>query len=106
MADLVSISRSPDRSFLMDFGSPPIPITHFSTAKGDFRDISLSGSDRMKNRECVAVSSMFGVGKTRPLPGDCILGSICTKKTTSSWRDSPPPRNTTREAVCQSSGKN
>ncbi|GFW07827.1 hypothetical protein TNCV_3919601 [Trichonephila clavipes] len=25
-ADIVSISRSPDRSFLMDLGSPPIPI--------------------------------------------------------------------------------
>ncbi|GFU32834.1 hypothetical protein TNCV_4154651 [Trichonephila clavipes] len=25
-ADIVSISRSPDRNFLMDLGSPPIPI--------------------------------------------------------------------------------
>ncbi|GFW64599.1 hypothetical protein TNCV_3514211 [Trichonephila clavipes] len=30
-------------------------------AKGDFRDISLLGSDRIKNRECVAIVSMVVV---------------------------------------------
>ncbi|GFX85851.1 hypothetical protein TNCV_2472531 [Trichonephila clavipes] len=39
-ANVVSISKSPDRSFLIDFGSPPIPIIALWITKGDFRAIS------------------------------------------------------------------
>ncbi|GFV70823.1 hypothetical protein TNCV_2818561 [Trichonephila clavipes] len=42
-ANVVSISKSPDRSFLIDFGSPPISIIALWTTKGDFRAISQFG---------------------------------------------------------------
>ncbi|GFX07141.1 uncharacterized protein TNCV_4268931 [Trichonephila clavipes] len=45
---VVSTSRSPDRIFLTDLGSP-IAWRALKIAKGDFLDISLSGNERIKN---------------------------------------------------------
>ncbi|GFW41928.1 hypothetical protein TNCV_6371 [Trichonephila clavipes] len=39
--DVVSINKSPERNFLSDFGSPPIPLRAFCMANGDLRTISL-----------------------------------------------------------------
>ncbi|GFX22718.1 transposable element Tc1 transposase [Trichonephila clavipes] len=60
----------------INFGSPPIPLRAFCMAKGDFRDISLLGNEKISKREVVAMLSMFKLGKTRPLPGYSIFGSI------------------------------
>ncbi|GFX99760.1 hypothetical protein TNCV_257991 [Trichonephila clavipes] len=67
---MVSINKSPERNFFTDFGSPPIPLRAFCIAKGDFRDISLLGIDRIKNRECVAIVSMAVVERRRRIPFD------------------------------------
>ncbi|GFW63091.1 hypothetical protein TNCV_4454391 [Trichonephila clavipes] len=88
----------------MDFGSPPIPVTAFCTAKGDFRDISLLGREKTKNRECVAISSLI-MDKTWPLAGHSCIESISAKNNFV-LAFLHPPRSPTREAVCQSSGKN
>ncbi|GFY33339.1 hypothetical protein TNCV_1897911 [Trichonephila clavipes] len=79
-ANVVSISKSPDQSFLTDFGSPPIPIIALWTTKGDFRDISLFAKDKTKKREHLATLSMCRLGNTRPLPGHISIGSINTRK--------------------------
>ncbi|GFY30469.1 hypothetical protein TNCV_3522321 [Trichonephila clavipes] len=63
-ADVVSISKSPDRSFLIDFGSPPIPIIALWTTKGDFRAISLFGNDKIKKREHLAALSLNRLGNS------------------------------------------
>ncbi|GFV63775.1 hypothetical protein TNCV_3240861 [Trichonephila clavipes] len=95
-ADRVSIDKSPERNFLTDFGSPPIPSRSFYMAKGDFRNISLQGNDKIKSREREAILSKFILGSTRPLPGHSItlpghsiIGSVGANST-SSWRASTP----------------
>ncbi|GFV36866.1 hypothetical protein TNCV_3124071 [Trichonephila clavipes] len=85
IADTVSINKSPERNFFTDFQSPLIPLRPFYMAKGDFSDISLFGKDKVKNRQYVAIVLMVVVGKTRPLPGHCKLGSISVIQT-SFWR--------------------
>ncbi|GFX45780.1 uncharacterized protein TNCV_934191 [Trichonephila clavipes] len=79
-ADVVSISKSPDRSFIIDFGSPPIPIIALWTANEDFRDISLFGKNKIKRREHLATLLMYRLGNTRPLPWHSSIGSIYTRK--------------------------
>ncbi|GFV62517.1 hypothetical protein TNCV_3866981 [Trichonephila clavipes] len=44
--------------FLIDLGSPPIPIIALWTTKGDFRAISLFGNDKIKKREHLATLSI------------------------------------------------
>ncbi|GFW36831.1 hypothetical protein TNCV_4348721 [Trichonephila clavipes] len=64
-----------------------MPLMVFCMANGDFLDISLLDNDKMRNRECEAISSTIGLGKTRPLLGQCKLRSISAIQT-SSWRAS------------------
>ncbi|GFW77618.1 hypothetical protein TNCV_2801831, partial [Trichonephila clavipes] len=51
-SDMVSISRSPERSRFTDFGSPTIPMSVLWIAKGDIFDMVLFGSEINKNRVC------------------------------------------------------
>ncbi|GFU83042.1 hypothetical protein TNCV_65131 [Trichonephila clavipes] len=44
--------------FLIDFGSPPIPIIALWTTKGDFRAISQFGNDKIKKLEHLATLSI------------------------------------------------
>ncbi|GFU56765.1 uncharacterized protein TNCV_4041681 [Trichonephila clavipes] len=59
--------------------------------KGDFFDISFLGNNTIKNRECFALSSMFELDKTRPLPGHSSIGSIRTR---TQLRSGVPPPTT------------
>ncbi|GFT49044.1 hypothetical protein TNCV_3875071 [Trichonephila clavipes] len=61
-ANVVSISKSPDRSFLIDFGSPPIPMIALWITKGDFRAISQFGNDKIKKLEHLATLSIRRLG--------------------------------------------
>ncbi|GFX42537.1 hypothetical protein TNCV_260731 [Trichonephila clavipes] len=61
---VVSISKSPDHSFLIDFGSPPIPIIALWTTKGDFCAISLFGNDKIKKCEHLATLSINRLGNS------------------------------------------
>ncbi|GIX90637.1 hypothetical protein CDAR_537391, partial [Caerostris darwini] len=54
----VSTSRSPERSFLTDLDVSNIPLSPFSTAKGDF-DTAVAGIVIIKNLENEAVFSML-----------------------------------------------
>ncbi|GFX31928.1 hypothetical protein TNCV_3408431 [Trichonephila clavipes] len=61
------------RQVTTDFGSPPMPLSAFCEANGDFLDISLLDNDKMRNRECEAISSIVKLGNTRPLPSTADL---------------------------------
>ncbi|GFW98597.1 hypothetical protein TNCV_2757761 [Trichonephila clavipes] len=68
-AELVSISKSPDRKRLTDLGSPPIPIYALWIANGVFFDISVFVKDNIKNLELAAISLTSGLGNTGSLSG-------------------------------------
>ncbi|GFX40630.1 hypothetical protein TNCV_2374141 [Trichonephila clavipes] len=72
---------------------------------GDLRGISLLGSVKIKNQECEAILLTLRLGKTRPLPGHSCIGSISAKNNFI-LVCLHPPQSPTREAACQSSGKN
>ncbi|GBN62158.1 hypothetical protein AVEN_61392-1 [Araneus ventricosus] len=62
MAEVVSISKSPDFSFFTNLGLPPIPLRAFSTATGDIFPSSPFGTVNNRNRaysEIVSVSVGF-----------------------------------------------
>ncbi|GFV22324.1 transposable element Tc3 transposase [Trichonephila clavipes] len=79
-ADVVSISRSPDRKRLTDFGSPPIPIRVLWIANGDLFDILLFVKEISRYLEFLEISSTLRMGNTRPLPGNSSIGFINTCK--------------------------
>ncbi|GFV61915.1 hypothetical protein TNCV_4107191 [Trichonephila clavipes] len=86
-AEFVSISRSKEHNRFTDFGSPPIPMRALWIANGDLFDNSLFGKEISRNLEFIDISSTLRVGKTRPLPELCKLGSI-SEIQTSFWRAS------------------
>ncbi|GFV20548.1 hypothetical protein TNCV_4143091 [Trichonephila clavipes] len=69
--------------------------------KGTSLDI---GRDSINKRPCSETLSTLRVGKTRPLHGHSIFGSISARKNFI-LACLHPSRSPTREAVCQSSGK-
>ncbi|GFX20290.1 hypothetical protein TNCV_1438491 [Trichonephila clavipes] len=104
IAELVSTSRSPDRNLLTDFGSPAIFFRALCMANDDFVDMTLFGKEINEYLTCVAVSSTLRLGKTIPLPGNSIFGSIGVTRL---HPDVPPPTTESNKgAVCRSSGEN
>ncbi|GFV26392.1 hypothetical protein TNCV_5087051 [Trichonephila clavipes] len=104
----LAISKSPDRSFLIDFGSPPIPIIALWITKGDFRAISQFGNNKIKKLEHLATLS---IRRRRKIPYDfqrTSLAGLALDSATSSGLGRAPrsamqdpiqaPPGTTRQA--------
>ncbi|GFV31737.1 hypothetical protein TNCV_2442081 [Trichonephila clavipes] len=100
----VSIRRSPDCKRFTDFGSPPIPIRALLKANWDFVSISLFGKESNKNLVQATIVLMSEFCNTSSLPGHISIGSISAKHN-SILACLPPPRSSTRVAVCRSSSQ-